>query len=304
MVLYVIGLGLGDEKDITVRGLEAVKSCKRLYLEFYTSILGIDNAKLEAFYGVPVILADRTMVESEADSIYLAAKEENIGFLVVGDPLCATTHTDLIIRARDLNIPVEIIHNTSVMGASASCGLQLYQFGYCVSIPLFEGTWRPDSFYNRIVYNKEGGMHTLALLDIKVKEPDYATHRGGKLKYLPPRFMTVNTAIEQLLEAEDKEGNQKGICRPEDFAVGMARLGQPDQLIVYGTLAQLRTVNFGKPLHCMALVGEVHPLEQELLDYFKVKDIQLNTYDVSEDGCPFDPIDKVEAEAEEATVFN
>ena len=93
MVLYVIGLGLGDEKDITIRGLEAVKSCKRLYLEFYTSILGIDNAKLEAFYGVPVILADRNMVESEADSIYLAAKDENIGFLVVGDPLCATTHT-------------------------------------------------------------------------------------------------------------------------------------------------------------------------------------------------------------------
>lgn len=62
MVLYIVGLGLGDEKDITVRGLEAVKSCTRLYLEFYTSILGIDTQKLEKFYGVEVVLADRNMV--------------------------------------------------------------------------------------------------------------------------------------------------------------------------------------------------------------------------------------------------
>ncbi len=275
MVLYIIGLGLGDEKDITVRGLECVKKCKRLYLEFYTSILGIDNAKLEAFYGVPVVLADRTMVESEADQIYQEAKDENIGFLVVGDPLCATTHTDLIIRARALNIVVEVIHNTSVMGAAASCGLQLYQYGYTVSIPLFEGTWRPDSFYDRIKYNRAGGMHTLCLLDIKVKEPDYSSHRGGKLVYLPPRFMTVNQAVEQLLEVESNR--QENVARPEDYAVGMARLGQSTQKIVYGTLEQLRNVDFGAPLHCLALVGQAHPLEQEVLEFFRVKECELNT---------------------------
>jgi diphthine synthase len=42
-------------------------------------------------------------------------------------------------------------------------------FGYTVSIPLFEGDWQPDSFYDRIKYNKAGGMHTLCLLDIKVR---------------------------------------------------------------------------------------------------------------------------------------
>ena len=40
------------------------------------------------------------------------AKDNNIGFLVVGDPLCATTHIDLILRAKKLNIIIEIIHNT------------------------------------------------------------------------------------------------------------------------------------------------------------------------------------------------
>ena len=63
MVLYIVGLGLGDEKDITIRGLECVKKCKVLYLEYYTSILGIDHVKLEKFYGVPIVLADRNMVQ-------------------------------------------------------------------------------------------------------------------------------------------------------------------------------------------------------------------------------------------------
>ena len=60
----------------------------------------------EAFYGKEITLADRNVVESEADSIYSTAREEDVSFLVVGDPLCATTHTDLIIRARELGIKV------------------------------------------------------------------------------------------------------------------------------------------------------------------------------------------------------
>lgn len=69
---------------------------------------------------------------------------------------------------------------------------QLYQFGYTVSIPLFEGEWRPDSFYSRIGYNARGGMHSLCLLDIKMKEPDHEAMCMGKVRFLPPRFMTVS----------------------------------------------------------------------------------------------------------------
>lgn len=46
MVLYIVGLGLSDEKDITVKGLEAVRSCSRVYLDAYTSILGVDTSRL------------------------------------------------------------------------------------------------------------------------------------------------------------------------------------------------------------------------------------------------------------------
>lgn len=41
----------------------------------------------EAFYGIPIILADRNMVESEADQMYSDATTTDVAFLVVGDPL-------------------------------------------------------------------------------------------------------------------------------------------------------------------------------------------------------------------------
>jgi diphthine synthase len=289
MVFYVIGLGLGDEKDITVRGLECVKQCSHLYLEYYTSLLGIDTNKLEEFYGVPIIVADRNMVETEAEKIYENARDNNIGFLVVGDPLCATTHIDIILRARKLGIKVEVVHNASVMGAAASCGLQLYQYGYTISIPLFEGDWKPDSFYNRIKYNMNGGMHTLCLLDIKVKEPDYEAMMKGKTKFLPPRFMTVNTAINQLLEIESIRG--ENVISKDSLAVGMARLGQPTQKIIFGTLEELRCIDFGPPLHCMALCGELHPVELELLEHFRVNDNdqRIVDYDENDSGNDSSP---------------
>ncbi len=45
-MLYLIGLGLADETDVTVKGLELIKKVERVYLEAYTSILLVDTAKL------------------------------------------------------------------------------------------------------------------------------------------------------------------------------------------------------------------------------------------------------------------
>jgi diphthine synthase len=56
------------------------------------------------------------------------------------------------------------------MNAMGACGLQLYNFGQTVSLVFFTESWKPDSFYDRIKENVGLGMHTLVLLDIKVKE--------------------------------------------------------------------------------------------------------------------------------------
>jgi len=49
-MLYLVGLGLGDETDITLKGLEVVKKSARVYLEAYTSILLVDKSILVRFH--------------------------------------------------------------------------------------------------------------------------------------------------------------------------------------------------------------------------------------------------------------
>ena len=110
------------------------------------------------------------MIESESDEILRDAHARDVSLLVVGDPFGATTHTDILLRARALGIPTRVVHNASIMNAVGACGLQLYNFGQTVSLVFFTDTWRPDSFYDRVRENADLGMHTLVLLDIKVKE--------------------------------------------------------------------------------------------------------------------------------------
>ena len=110
------------------------------------------------------------MVETQSDEILKDANKEDVAFLVVGDPFGATTHTDIILRARALGISTRVIHNASIMNAIGACGLQLYNFGQTVSLVFFTETWKPDSYYDRVKENVRLGMHTLVLLDIKVKE--------------------------------------------------------------------------------------------------------------------------------------
>jgi diphthine methyl ester synthase len=285
-----------------VKGLKIVQKCNYVFLEAYTSVLanvGLDpyesTSPYRSIYGRDdVVIADREMVESAAEECILEPARGNgtVALLVVGDPVCATTHTDLILRAQQMGISVEVIHNASIMGAVGSCGLQLYNFGQTISIPFFEGQWRPLSFYSRIECNRKGGMHTLCLLDIKVKEPDYETflQNGGRGKqcFLPPRYMTVAQAAKQLLEAEVSMGSN-AYDGTRTLCVGVARLGKsattikkfndsssdttrtitiPPQKILAGTLQELANISddeMGPPLHSLIVCGHLHEMEMNIL---------------------------------------
>jgi diphthine synthase len=156
------------------------------------------------------------------------------------------------------------------MNAAGAAGLQLYSFGATVSIPFFRKDWRPDSFYDKMAFNASGGLHTLCLLDIKVREPDFdALVRTGRVAFEPPRFMTVNTAVAQLLEVEERRAG--GVCGPAALAIGLARVGQDTQTIVSGALSELADVDFGGPLHSLVIAGTMHELERAMFDHFRVK---------------------------------
>ncbi|KAK5963859.1 diphthine synthase PWA37_004194 [Arxiozyma heterogenica] len=264
-MFYLIGLGLSYKEDITVRGLEAVKKCERIYLEHYTSILmAAEKEELEEFYGKPVILADRELVESGSDEILLDADKKDVAFLVVGDPFGATTHTDLVLRAKKAGIPVEVIHNASVMNAVGSCGLQLYNFGQTVSMVFFTDNWRPDSWYDKIWENRKIGLHTLVLLDIKVKEQSLENMARGRLIYEPPRYMSISQCCEQLLEIEEARGTKA--YTKDTPAVAISRLGAANQTFKVGTIEELSQYDAGEPLHSLVILGrQCHELELEYL---------------------------------------
>jgi len=239
----MIGIGLSDEKDITVKGLEAVKSCEHIYLENYTNSLSVPVEKLEEFYGKKIILADRDLVEKSSDEILGKSKENNVAFLVIGDIFAATTHTDLLLRARKKEIKVNFIHNASVLNAVGVVGLELYKYGKVTSIPFnYQNINTP---INVLKDNQSLGMHTLFLLDL---DP------------LNNKFLTINECCKYLIS--------KGVDE-NTLALGCAALGNEQKEIKIGTLNELSNYNFSKYPQCFVIPGNLHFIEEEAIQQWK-----------------------------------
>ena len=184
-MLTLIGLGLHDEKDISLKGLEALKESDEAYIETYTNIWHGSLEKLEKIAGKEITEIPREKVES--DFLVGLAKEKNVCLLVPGDPLSATTHYDLVERARKSGTPVKIIHSSSIFTAIAETGLHLYKFGRTATIPFPREGYRPLSFIDAVMDNLEKGLHTLLLVDT-----------------LPQ--MTPEVAFSMLREASEERG--------------------------------------------------------------------------------------------------
>ena len=181
----------------------------------------------------------------------------------------ATTHTDLVLRAREASIPVQTVPNASILSAVGSIGLQLYNFGQTVSMVFFTETWKPSSFYDRINENVQIGLHTLVLLDIKVKEQSLENMARGRKIYEPPRYMTVAQCAQQMLEIEEER--REGVYGEGSLAIGVARVGAKDQKMITGTLKELCDVDLGSPLHSLVLLGSRrHELERDFIRPFAV----------------------------------
>ncbi|PSQ55799.1 diphthine synthase, partial [Halobacteriales archaeon SW_8_68_21] len=95
-MLTFIGLGLYDERSITVEGREALRESDRAFAEFYTSrLVGADVADLESHHGVEIEVRDRAGVERDPEPILDAAESGDVAFLTAGDTMISTTHADL-----------------------------------------------------------------------------------------------------------------------------------------------------------------------------------------------------------------
>ncbi len=247
--LSFIGLGLHDETGITLAGLDRIRSADVVFAEFYTSKLSEGALeRLSAMTNKEIIALGREEVE-DGKRILKEADEKKVALLVAGDPMTATTHIDLRLRAHKASIDTEVIHGSSALTAVPGLlGLQHYKFGRTTTLPFPQEGYSPTSPYDMIVENLERGLHTLVLLDIDAENS---------------RYMSANEGLHLLQEMERRMG--KGAAKDDSLVCVVARAGSPDSVVAAGPLTKLMAMDFGGPLHSIVVPGRLHFMEEESL---------------------------------------
>lgn len=248
--LVFVGLGLHDEKDISLRGLEEVRKADAVFAEFYTSLMpGLSVQKLERLAGKRIAVVSRkTLEEEDGKPILKEAKKGKVAFLVPGDPLIATTHVDLRIRAERQGIKTRVVHGPSIVSAVMGLsGLQSYKYGRSVTIPFPEG-FAYETPYRVILENRTMGLHTLCYLDMKAEEQ---------------RYMTIKEGLQSLLDMEKRK--RRHVITLSTLVLGVARAGSDNPTVKAGYVGNIINHDFGLPPHILVFPAKLHFMEAEAL---------------------------------------
>jgi len=250
--LAFVGLGLDDERGITLRGLEEAKAADVVFAEFYTSALRKGSIeRLESLIGKRITVLGREEVE-DATAILDACKEKMAVLLVAGDPMTATTHVDLRVRAHMAGAETHVIHGPSVFTSVAGLlGLQHYKFGRTTTLPFPQERYSPTSPYDVVCENNARGLHTLVLLDIDAANS---------------RYMTANEGLRLLMNMETRVG--RGVITKDTVVGVVARAGSDDCMVRAGPIGRMLDMEFGPPLHSVVVPGKLHFMEEEALKAF------------------------------------
>ena len=241
-MFYLIGIGLKPEQ-LTVEAISALKKCDKVFLERYTSEFSDGNLEeLEALIGKQVKELDRPSVETGFSKRLAEAGQKNIALLIVGNPLFATTHIQLLIDAEKLGVQWSVVPGISVQNYLGKTGLYAYKFGGTVSIVSPSENYKPESFYDKIIENVNAGLHTLCLLGIT-----------------PTKKMSPRDALTHLLEIEAK---RKGKTLREARVVVMAGLGSEEEKIVSGKAERILWQEFPLPAS-IVVCAELSEKEKE-----------------------------------------
>jgi len=244
MPLTFIGLGLNDEKGMTLEGLEESRKADSVFGEFYTNMMpNLDLKRLEKKIGKKVEVLNRAELEDEGGRRLLkAASNESVAFLVPGDPLIATTHISLRLSLAKMGIASRVIHAPSIVSAvCGATGLQSYKFGKSITVPRDQPL--PRSVLDTISDNNDRGLHTLVLLDVQ----------AGKNSQ-----MTIRDAVAKMTTADPRLETR--------LAVGVARLGSRDEKVKASNMKSLIEEDFGNGPHSLVVAGRLHFMEAEALE--------------------------------------
>lgn len=236
---------------MSLAGMDAIRSSDVTYLETYTSP---PSSKLlqevESAAGKKVLAVRREFVE-DGREILERASASRVVLAVQGDPMIATTHSDLRTRAASRGIGTRVVHGASIPVAAASeCGLHYYKFGGTITFTR-ESASLHQEVYHRIHRNLLEGQHTMLLLEYDVEE-----NRGAE-----PHFV-----MERLLEAE--KNFKRGVISEATLALVLGRVGMEDQEVAGGTIRELLERSFGRAPYCVIVPGRLHFTEEEALAAF------------------------------------
>lgn len=245
--MIFVGLGLHGE-GIPYQGLREAREADAVYAEFYTSIVpGLDVKSLGRLIGKPLKIVDRKTIEENPDEILKASKSQKVVLLVPGDPMVATTHVDLRLRAIKSGVETRVINAGTIISAAAGLtGLQSYKFGPSATVPFQDNPSAKP--YENLAENSKRGLHTLLLLDIRSEEN---------------RAMSAGEAMSEMLRLEAKL--KKKVFTEKTLVAVVARAGADDVVVKAGKVKEMLGLDFGPPPHVLIVPGKLHFIEEEAL---------------------------------------
>ncbi|MBS3095519.1 diphthine synthase [Candidatus Woesearchaeota archaeon] len=246
MTLHLISIGLFEKEDMSIRAVETAKKCDKVYLEVYTNYYKNSADEIADFLGKNVKETTRQELENGSKKIVEEAMKMEVGILVVGDALSATTHNVLVLECIEKGVKYDVVHGSSIFTAVAESGLSLYKFGNVTSIP-FENE-NIETPYD--VLKTNGGMHTLVLLDLK-----------------DGRYMETKDAIKYFLRVESKR--KENVFNDDRLCVVFFSIGSEEKEIYAGNAEELLKVESGKKPQCFVVPGKLNFIEEEFLNNFR-----------------------------------
>ncbi len=272
--LLLVGMGMGSLSGMTVEAQAAAKAADHRRYEAYTALWPEDElTRLEERVG-SIQRVMRPEVE-EPEELFALAERSLVALLIVGDPLQATTHVDLQLRALDAGIDCRVIHGISITTVvTGAVGLSNYKFGRQTTLTYPYGDWIATSPMEVLASNWEQNLHTLALLDL-----DPTGLGTGDQRPMKPEdaVQSMRLMWEKLQETADEPLSEDYVRLAfrqmatklylqqnfDDIPVVLcADMGTPDQSIVTTTLGALGEEKGGR-LNCLVFPAGTGEVEEK-----------------------------------------
>lgn len=265
-MLYLIGVGINEYDSLSLGSIDILNKCNIIYVDSFTGFLSNDfiqyvknllsiNDKEEN--KIQIHFVKRWFVEDGREILKNSA-EKCVSILIYGDPLIATTYSELLVRASKQAIPYKVIHSSSgISSLIGESGLHYYKFGKMVT--MMSDSMSSITVYNTVYNNMCNGLHTLILTEYN---NDYdSTYSNGDDK--EPFFLSPTQVFNLLLERENELKLLSLSNR--SFAIVTSKIGTNNSKIVSGKIESLLKYPFDSGFNSIIIPGSLHFTEIDCL---------------------------------------